>query len=55
MSGGAGPVNYTGGGTLQSSICIEVDEFKFYSIVKNVLYKQEFYEETGLETEEDDE
>ena len=41
MSGGGHHgLNYTGGGTLQSSICIEVDEFKFFNIVRNVLYKQ---------------
>jgi len=40
-AGGHHGMNYTGGGTLQSSIVIEVDEFKFYNIVRNVLYKQD--------------
>lgn len=54
MSGGAAHgMNYTGGGTIQSSICIEVDEFKFYNIVRNVLFKLEVagYDQ---EAEEDD-
>ena len=38
-AGGHHGMNYTGGCTLQSSIVIEVDEFKFYNIVRNVLYK----------------
>jgi hypothetical protein len=42
MSGGGYQgMNYTGGGTLPSKITIEVDEFKFFNIMRHILFKQD--------------